>query len=178
MKLHKLFEDLNGLWVDNAGVAYSKMKEGQINSVGAERRLAKYEKSEWNGLYFGGTDFKYTGQINKQSFGSVGAYTAKCKRLAEFVSTNGFMDCVCTTGKGTGMAADLDKMKAFREGCDVNGSKLSIASGVTPDNVKSYLPYVDAILVATGISEDFHNLSDLKMKQMRQVIDEYHEQQK
>ena len=163
----------NGLWIDNAGVKYSTSDKGEIVSDGAERRLSKYEKHEWKGIYFGGVDFKYQGQIDKESFENVNEYTKKCRKLAEFVSSNGFMDCVCTTGAGTGEAADLDKMKAFREGCDKGGSKLSIASGVTPENVKSYLPYVDAILVATGISEDFHNFSDEKMKKMRDAIDEY-----
>ena len=87
------------------------------------------------------------------------------------------MDCVCTTGKGTGYAADLDKMKAFKDGCDVGKSKLSIASGVNSQNVTSYLPFVDAILVATGISQNFHSFSDFKMKQMREKIDAYYQKQ-
>ena len=157
LKQHDALEWFNGLWVDNAGVFYSNRlsvdKSGMvqwttgnsINSVGAKRRLVKYEKYGWNGIYFGGVDFKYQGQIDKKSFGSVDGYAAKCRKLAAHVSTNGFMDCVCTTGAGTGKAADLDKMKAFREGYAVNGSKISIASGVTPENVQSYLPYVDVM---------------------------------
>lgn len=35
---------------------------------------------------------------------------------------------------------------------------IALASGVTPENVDAYLPFVDAYLVATGISLDFEHL--------------------
>ena len=167
MKKHNLLNVLDGLWIDDGGIYYLKSSDS-IKAVGAEKRLTKYKKYEWNGLYFGGVDFKYQQQINKSN-DNVEQYIKKCKNISSFVSDNGYMDCICTTGKGTGKAADLDKMKAFKDGCS-NKSKLSIASGVTPENVINYLPFVDAILVATGISQDFYNFSDLKMKQMRSVL--------
>eukprot|EP01084_Bolivina_argentea_P155787 271478_1 len=174
MKKNNLLNVLDGLWIDDGGIYYGKDKN--IMDKGGVIRLKKYKKYKWNGLYFGGIDFKYKKQINKNEYDNVSMYIEKCKNLSQFVSLGGYMDCICTTGKGTGKAADLDKMKAFKDGCCKNGSKLSIASGVTPENVKSYLPFVDAILVATGISQDFYNFSDLKMKQMRSVIDNYYQQ--
>ena len=71
------------------------------------------------------------------------------------------------SGPGTGRAADLDKMKAFKEGCQC---KLAVASGVTPENVSSYKDFVDAILIATGISETFHKFSDIKMAKLAKVL--------
>jgi hypothetical protein len=40
-----------------------------------------------------------------------------------------------------------------------------VASGVTPENVHVYAPYVDAILVATGINlpEDFYNIDKTRL---------------
>lgn len=71
------------------------------------------------------------------------------------------------SGRGTGKAADVDKMKAFRKGC---ASKLAVASGVTPENVGNYKDYVDAILIATGISETFYELSEERCKQLATVL--------
>eukprot|EP01083_Nonionella_stella_P035594 97108_1 len=177
MHKHKLLNVLDGLWIDDGGIYYSYRSQDQsIVSQGGSNRLKKYKKYQWNGLYFGGIDFKYKKQINKNDYKNVSDYIEKCKHLGQFVSLNRFMDCICTTGKGTGKAADVEKIKAFKDGCDTNGSKLSIASGVTPQNVHNYLPFVDAILVATGISQDFHNFSEVKMKAMRDVLDNYNQQ--
>ncbi|XP_011403363.2 PREDICTED: uncharacterized protein LOC100637956 [Amphimedon queenslandica] len=49
-------------------------------------------------------------------------------------------------------------------GC--KGKALALASGVTPENALDYAPYVDAVLVATGISIDFHNIDPLKLRQL------------
>ena len=68
-------------------------------------------------------------------------------KLSAQIATH-FMDVVCTSGVKTGSAADIEKIRAFRSGC---GDKvLALASGVTPENVTDYIPYVDCILVATG----------------------------
>lgn len=184
LKQQKLLNVLNGLWVDNGGIScYGGSKsisnaenendiQLNINSKGAEMRLKNYLKHGWNGLYFGGVDFKYQSQLKKSDFQSISTYIQSCEQLASFTAKNGFMDCVCTTGKGTGHAADLDKMQAFRNGCG-SQCKLSIASGVNPQNVESYLPFVDAILVATGISSDFHNFNEQKMAALRDIIDNF-----
>ena len=68
-------------------------------------------------------------------------------KLSAQIATH-FMDVVCTSGVKTGSAADIEKIRTFRSGC---GDKvLALASGVTPENVTDYIPYVDCILVATG----------------------------
>ena len=75
-----------------------------------------------------------------------------------------FMDVVTTSGVGTGIAASLEKISAMREGC--GQAAMSIASGITPDNAAQYAPFVDAFLVATGISPpgDFYNLDREKLR--------------
>jgi len=59
------------------------------------------------------------------------------------------MDVVCTNGPGTGYAADVDKVRALRGG--LGDHALALASGVTAENVRNYLPFVQAFLVGTGI---------------------------
>src|SRR5438477_29238 len=63
------------------------------------------------------------------------------------------MDVVTTSGPGTGQAAAPDKLRRMKEALGV--TPLAIASGVTPENVGGYLPWVDCFLVATGISRTF-----------------------
>ncbi|MCD8309993.1 MAG: hypothetical protein LUB83_02070 [Prevotellaceae bacterium] len=46
------------------------------------------------------------------------------------------------------------------------GASLAIASGITPQNVTDYLPYVDYYLVATGISDSFTEINPDKLRQL------------
>ena len=64
------------------------------------------------------------------------------------------------------------KIQRMSEAAD--GHPLAIASGVTPDNVNDYLPYINAFLVSTGISKDFHNLDLEKTKELMEKIKNYH----
>ena len=64
-----------------------------------------------------------------------------------------YIDFVTTTGPRTGEAAPLDKVVAMRGA--LNHAKLAIASGVTPQNIGDYVPYTDAILVASSIEATF-----------------------
>ena len=61
----------------------------------------------------------------------------------------------CTSGSATGVAADLEKIRSIRSA--LAGGALGIASGITPDNVMDYAPYVSHILVATGVSSNFYD---------------------
>jgi len=47
---------------------------------------------------------------------------------------------------------------------------LAIASGITPENVGTFLPYVDYVLCATGISDDFHNLNPDRVRQLVETV--------
>ena len=80
-----------------------------------------------------------------------------------------FMDVVTTSGSATGVAAGIKKISDMREGCCE--AAMALASGVTPENASQYVPLVDAILVATGISQplDFYNLDPARLKALLQV---------
>lgn len=66
-----------------------------------------------------------------------------------------------TSGKATGHAADLTKISEMKK--SIGEEPLAIASGLTPENVNYFIPYIDYGLVATGISDDFHTLSREKL---------------
>ncbi len=66
--------------------------------------------------------------------------------------TKACVDVVVTSGPETGTAPALRKMALLRECCA--DFPLGIASGMTPENIRDFLPYADCFLVNTGISSD------------------------
>jgi phosphoribosylanthranilate isomerase len=61
-----------------------------------------------------------------------------------------------TSGVGTGSPPDIEKISSIRAGLG-NLPQLAVASGMTPDNVSKFLPYLSHVLVATGVSKDEHH---------------------
>jgi hypothetical protein len=81
-----------------------------------------------------------------------------------------FMDVVTTSGSATGVAASVKKISDMRKGCG-DDVAMALASGVTPKNASQYVPLVDGILVATGVSppRDFYNLDPARLRALLQV---------
>lgn len=145
---------VDAYWADNAYIDEHAQLEEQEKATAI--RLAR-EKSNWKGLYFGGTAFKMQRQVAASDVG-----------VASSLATH-FMDVVTTSGDATGVAANLDKIKTMRASC--GNAAMAIASGITPANASKYIPYVDCFLVATGISapRDFYNLDPNKLRSLLQI---------
>ncbi len=135
---------INAYWADDACVdeRVSRSRQRDAEEIDAARR-----SSGWSGLYFGGTAFKKQRPVEPQHY-------LTAARLA-----SDHMDVVTTSGAATGVAAESDKISAFRAGC--GDTALAVASGVTPENAASYCGTVDCFLVATGINfeNDFYNIN-------------------
>jgi hypothetical protein len=71
-----------------------------------------------------------------------------------------------TSGAATGVAADLAHIIRMSQAVD---GRLAVASGITPDNVLTYAPYLSHILVATGVSADFYSLHPDKLRRLVQL---------
>ncbi len=143
---------LDGIWSDNANI-----DEGAADQPGARAFLAARAEAVWPGLYFGGVAFKHQRAVPTDRLGRA-ASTAR-----------GFMDVVCTSGPGTGKAADVAKVVAMRDGLGPH-PPLALASGVTEHNVAGFLPYVDAYLVGTGIEKAFGVLDADKVARLQALI--------
>jgi predicted TIM-barrel enzyme len=52
-------------------------------------------------------------------------------------------------------------------------SRLGVASGITNENIAHYLPYIDLYLVATGISINYHELDEVKVRSLTAKMAEY-----
>lgn len=123
---------VGGIWSDNAGI-----DERSDAQAAGERFQKARRKSGWTGLYFGGVAFKYQRQVPD----------AELPLAAE--KARAWMDVITSSGPGTGRAASVEKPQALRRGA--GGHPLALASGVSPENIAGFLPYVDAYLVASEI---------------------------
>lgn len=144
--------NIGGVWTDSSGVGEDY--RDQWGEEAAEYRNYLMGQNGDRGLWFGGVAFKYRAEVPADEIPDL------VERGKEF------LDVVVTTGKATGQAADLSKIKTFHDA--LGGHPLGIASGITPENIGEYLPYVDAFLVATGIEQSF---GILDAKRVRSIAD-------
>jgi hypothetical protein len=127
----------DGLWSDTAHI------HPENNRRVAERVRALQLGRPWEGKYFGGVAFK--GQHLELDPG------AAAERAVDFV------DVVTTSGAATGVSAPEQKIRSMYEVL-AGRRPLALASGITPENVDVYLPYVEFLMVSTGVSKDFYEL--------------------
>jgi len=71
-----------------------------------------------------------------------------------------------TSGDGTGIAPDVAKIKLMSE---ATGGRLAIASGMRPDNVALFAPYLSHILVATGVALDDYRIDEGKLSELIRI---------
>lgn len=133
----------DGIWTDAAGAD---------DRTHAAKWLLR--RHGWKGLHFGGVAFK--GQPDLGDLASEA-------RAAIFR-----MDVLTTSGPATGQAAPPEKLRALRAAA--GGTPIAVASGVTPENVGDSLPYVDAFLVATGISLSHTELDPARVRRLADRI--------
>jgi predicted TIM-barrel enzyme len=143
---------IDGIWSDNAGIDEHSGEHPVATAFVETRR-----EESWRGLYFGGVSFKYQREVSLEDLGQA-ASTARA-----------YMDVVCTSGPGTGIAADVEKVIRLHGGLD--GHALALASGITAQNVQRYLPYAQAFLVGTGIETSFGVLDPKKIEALLRAME-------
>lgn len=143
---------IDGLWSDNAGIDEHSAVHPEAAALVTARREAR-----WEGLYFGGLAFKYQRQVA----------AVDLERAAGMARP--YMDVVCTSGPGTGVAAEVGKVQELRKGLGEHA--LALASGITPQNVQIYMPYVQAFLIGTGIEKSFGVLDPRKIDSLLRAME-------
>jgi predicted TIM-barrel enzyme len=147
---------VDGLWSDNAGIDDDHRQAGGVYPW-ADEMLAARRTMGWEGLYFGGVAFKYQREPEDLGLAATDAVP--------------YMDVLCTSGPGTGFAADVEKVRVLRSG--LGDHAMALASGVTAQNVRSYMPFVQAFLVGTGLESRLGVIDpgklDALMRAMREV---------
>lgn len=99
-------------------------------------------------LFFGSVAFKYQPSESNP------------RKAAEQAASLGMIPT--TSGSKTGVAPDVSKLKEMQEGGRLT---LALASGATPENIQSLRPYLDYVLVSTGISSSFYWFDKNKLKE-------------
>lgn len=126
---------VGGIWSDNAKI--DEYNDEQPDGIAF--REAR-EKWGWKGLYFGGVAFKYQSEVPDHLL------PVAARKAAPW------MDVITSSGPKTGVAAPVEKAIALREGA--GDHPIALSSGVSPENIDGFLPYVDAYLVASAIETE------------------------
>ena len=134
------------LWSDE-GLATDERHRERFRDARLEAR--------WRGPFFGGVAFKYKEPVPRALIPTA---------IAGARSHPAIVDVVTTSGDATGSPPDHDKVRLFREALG-STAPLALASGMTPENVTSYVDAgADAFLVATGIESSFGHLDAQKTR--------------
>ncbi len=108
--------------------------------------------SEFEGEVFSGLNFKYQKQYSGDELLSLVETIKKTSTVA------------CTSGVGTGKAANIDKIKELKG--LLGDFRLALASGVSSDNIEFYIPYVDYFLVASSITDHNEIINKIKLREL------------
>jgi phosphoribosylanthranilate isomerase len=140
-------DGFDATWVDFADITGNEIKSTAIN-------IANFLRSKESNChkYFAGIAFKYQGEEPNPDQAAINA------EFLNFIPT--------TSGPGTGKAASIDKIKLMSK----NLCKLAIASGITPENVEEYAPYISHVLVNTGIANSDQSINENKLKKLMEAI--------
>lgn len=134
-------DKLDMVWTDNPGVHSSGISDDAITLA--------HMISDHPIMFFGSVAFKYQKSDNKPEMAAL---------IAESLGM-----IPTTSGKGTGYAPELAKIKSMYNILKQT-KHLAIASGMTPENIKDFAPYLSHILVSTGISKGEYHIDEGKLK--------------
>ena len=148
---------VDGIWSDWAGIEEHRVVGSSHPE--AEAFMNARRAASWDGLYFGGVAFKYQREVAPWDLSVAAEMSIP------------YMDVLCTSGPGTGHAADIEKVRTLRAG--LGDHAMALASGVTPENVRSYMPYVQAFLVGTGIEKQLGVLDPAKIEALMKAMQRY-----
>ncbi len=140
----------NALWSDDATRGPNILTHRNYHGLDAVR-------------FFGGVAFKYTGSFtdDPELAADVAARYRSC------------VDVMTTSGPGTAMAASVEKVQAMKAA--IGTQELALASGVSPDNVADYAPYIDSILAASSIETRSYSgvFVDSKLRELVAAVHEH-----
>lgn len=76
-------------------------------------------------------------------------------------------DGLIITGSSTGVATDLVELQKVKAACD---APVLVGSGITIDNVISYLEIADALIVGSWFKKDGHWASELDIERVKRMM--------
>lgn len=140
--------NLNMLWTDNPDV--SSLGPGKV-----AKAIAFFLSLHSGFEFFGSVAFKY--QAVEPDPAGAAVEAMKLGMIAT------------TSGPATGNAPTVEKLAAMRAAIGPT-ARVAVASGMTVENVGSFLPYVTDFLVATGVSSDIHHFDETLLRQFVEAV--------
>ena len=134
---------LDAVWLDNPGITSNK-----ITMAGSQ--LIELSQQYPHVQVFASVAFKYQ------------PIESDPKEAAIRVRQFGWIPT--TSGSGTGSAPEVSKLQTMFD------KTLAIASGMTPENVQQFMPYLSHILVATGVSQDEYRIDYEKLSRFVGIV--------
>ena len=121
----------DGIWMDR-----SYLTDADYQTL-PNLILDFFQRSGWQGLYFGGVLFKY-----------VNTHFADEEKLCQ--NAREYMDVLTTSGAGTGIAIDNNKLVKIKLSV---GTKqvVAVASGITAENIATIKNHCDIYMLRTAI---------------------------
>lgn len=142
---------IRGLWRDAADLERWSSRTERWNVP------SRPSGDETGRLYFGGVAFKGQAEVPAVRWGIVASDAADAG-----------VDVVTTSGPRTGFPPSTAKVKSMRAA--LGDHALALASGITINNIRSFLPYADAFLVGTGIEQNFGFLDSVRTAELAAMI--------
>lgn len=133
--------------------------EGWMNSDAAE--LLRYRRNIGAAHIAVFTDIKKKHSAHAATADVDLAETAKA---AQFFRTDGLI----VTGTATGSEAKPEDLAAVKKACP--DLPLLVGSGITPDNVRQYLPFVDAFIVGSSLKKEGHWANELDPARVEKMV--------
>ena len=78
-------------------------------------------------------------------------------------------DGLIVTGMHTGSTADLAEIKRVKKSTNL---PVIVGSGITSDNIRTYLPYADAFIVGSYFKKDGYWENDLDEKRIKMLVEQ------
>lgn len=149
LRAHEYAQDmgLDGIWGDHVGVS-----SAGLNRVGYELKQRMLQQQDTQIQIFGSIAFKY------QPIETRPVLAAQKAMDLGVIPT--------TSGSATGCAPTLEKISSMSAG--VKG-RLAVASGMTPENIAVFAPYLSHVLVSTGVSSDPYHFDPLRLSSFVQI---------
>ena len=135
----------DGLWIDNSNVT-----DKDTQNI-PELITDQFKKLNFKGLYFGGVLFKYNPDMGDPQ-----------KILKK---THEYMDVIITSGEGTGIEIDSDKIEFIHQNTKQN-MFIANASGITPENVHKIKKKCNIFVVRTSIVDKYNNINLNKLEKL------------
>ncbi len=77
-------------------------------------------------------------------------------------------DGLIITGSSTGMSTNPDEIKAVKAACTL---PILVGSGITIENVDTYLAIADALIIGSWFKQNGHWASDLDLERIKRMME-------